>query len=276
MGYPRLLGVVGLLPVLTGLTGLTGATARAQDSPGSQFFRSNGARIHYIEPGSGEPVVLLHGNTGSLEQWLESGVFQDLAQDYRAIAFDARAHGKSDKPHDPSAYGLEVALDILRLLDHLEIERAHIIGYSMGARVVGSFMISHPERFLRAILGGFAPAWNWSAEDQQGVESRASSMRTNPSPRLVEGGQDAEALAMNLLGFSELAVADRDLVAVKIPTLALVGSEDRNLERVMTLHTLMPAMKVVIIEGATHSGAFHRREFIAEVRSFVAEHGVGN
>ena len=194
MGYPRLLGVVGLLPVLTGLTGLTGATARAQDSPGSQFFRSNGARIHYIEAGSGEPVVLLHGNTGSLEQWLESGVFQDLAQDYRAIAFDARAHGKSDKPHDPSAYGLEVALDILRLLDHLEIERAHIIGYSMGARVVGSFMISHPERFLSAILGGFAPAWNWSAEDQQGVESRASSMLTNPSPRLVEGGGRTQRL----------------------------------------------------------------------------------
>ena len=95
----------------------------------------------------------------------------------------------------------------------------------MGARIVGSLMISHPERFLSVILGGFAPAWNWSAEDQRRVEERAAGMGT--AARLIEGGQDVEALAANILGFPELAVTGRALAAVKIPALALVGSEER-------------------------------------------------
>lgn len=246
--------------------------------PESRFFDSDGARIHYIEKGSGEPVVLLHGYSGNVGDWLAAGVFQDLAKDYRVIAFDARGHGKSDKPHDVAAYGSEMALDVPRLLDHLGIERAHIVGFSMGSRVMGRVMVSHPDRFLSAVLAAFAPSWNWSADDQRAIEARRDNLVANPPQRMVEQAEihDIDALATLLLGFSELAVTDRDLARGTIPTLAIIGSEDRSLERVHALGELSSAVKIVVVEDATHwgpSGLILRSEFIMEVRAFIAEYG---
>src|SRR5688572_9268520 len=86
--------------------------------PDSTFF-SAGVRIRYIDRGEGEPVILLHGYTADIEdQWIETGVVPELARSNRVIAFDARGHGRSDKPHDPAAYGANMAHDVVRLLDH--------------------------------------------------------------------------------------------------------------------------------------------------------------
>src|SRR3712207_504342 len=102
-----------------------------------QFFDSNGMRIRYVEQGSGPPVVLIHGFSGSLDTgWVETGVLPKLAADYRVIALDCRGHGQSDKPHDPKSYGRQMSEDVVRLLDHLNISRAHIVGHSMGAGIV--------------------------------------------------------------------------------------------------------------------------------------------
>jgi pimeloyl-ACP methyl ester carboxylesterase len=80
-----------------------------------QFFDSNGVRIRYVEQGSGPPVVLLHGLSGNLDaSWVETGVLPNVATDYRIIALDYRGHGKSDKPHDPKSYGLQMGQDVVR------------------------------------------------------------------------------------------------------------------------------------------------------------------
>jgi pimeloyl-ACP methyl ester carboxylesterase len=98
-----------------------------------QFFDSNGVRIRYVEQGSGPPVVLLHAFSGNLDtNWVETGVLPTLATDYRVIALDYRGHGKSDKPHDPKSYGLQMGQDVVRLLDHLHIARAHIVATRWG------------------------------------------------------------------------------------------------------------------------------------------------
>ena len=73
------------------------------------------------------------------------------------IALDCRGHGKSDKPHDPAKYGPEMAADVVRLLDHLKIEKAHLIGYSSGAFIAGKVAATHPERVLSVVYGGQAP-----------------------------------------------------------------------------------------------------------------------
>jgi len=101
-----------------------------------RFFDSDGLRIRYIEQGSGEPVVLVHGFLGIIERWVELGLFANLAEDHRVIALDCRGYGKSAKPHDRSQYGRKMADDVAHLLDHLGIERAHILGYSMGGNIV--------------------------------------------------------------------------------------------------------------------------------------------
>src|SRR5918998_677025 len=99
-------------------------------------------------------------------QWVRTGVLQALAARYRVIAMDARGHGRSGKPDDPARYGPEMGLDVVRLLDHLGIRRAHLVGYSMGAHIVAQLLVTHPERFLTATLGGASGRRNWSAEDQ--------------------------------------------------------------------------------------------------------------
>jgi pimeloyl-ACP methyl ester carboxylesterase len=97
-------------------------------------FNSAGVPIHYLVTGKedGEPVVLLHGFASSIEtQWRP--VIDALKKDYRVIAMDLRGCGGSGKPHDPKAYGIEMVNDVVRLLDHLKIDKAHIVGYSMSA-----------------------------------------------------------------------------------------------------------------------------------------------
>ncbi len=111
---------------------LTAAEVVAQPpvAPPDQFFDSGGVRIRYLEQGSGPAIVLMHSYTGTLDRhFVANGVFANLAKDHRVIAFDLRGHGKSDKPHDPAAYGEVMAGDAVRLLDHLKIQRAHVIGY---------------------------------------------------------------------------------------------------------------------------------------------------
>lgn len=121
-----------------------------------QFFNSNDVKIRYVDEGSGEPVFLLHGFSGNVERnWSNLGVVHDLRKDFRVIAFDSRGNGKSGKPHDPSAYGIEMANDVLRLMDHLDMSKAHMVGYSMGARVVAKLLVTRPERFITATLGGY-------------------------------------------------------------------------------------------------------------------------
>ena len=262
-----------LIKVLTLGIVLTYGKVAAQDLPNSQYFDSNGVRIHYIEQGSGEAVILMHGNTGSTKGWLRKGIFQHFAKDYRVIAFDARGHGKSDKPHDVSAYGTEMSHDIVRLLDHLGIPKAHMIGYSMGTRIMGHLIPSHSDRFLTATFGGFTPSWNWTLEDQEMVEKRSKNFLNNPNQRLLDAGQDTQALAALVLGFPELVVTKEDLSNFQIPTIAISGSEDWLLPLTIELKEIMPKMKVVVIDGANHGTAMQRPEFIQAARAFITEHG---
>ena len=135
---------VALLLVLTVTTALAQPAA-----PPDQFFDSNGVRIRYVEQGSGPAIVLMHGMTGTLDRhFIANGVFANLAQDHRVIAIDLRGHGKSGKPHDPRAYGEEMARDVVRLLDHLKIQRAHVAGYSLGAMIAGRLATMQPERLI--------------------------------------------------------------------------------------------------------------------------------
>ena len=103
------LALLGLLPV---------QLMAVEDGKYADF---GGVKIHYIDRGKGEAIVLLHGGTSSLESWVRTGVVDNLSKDYRVIAFDARGHGKSGRPHDPKQYGRQQALDVPRLLDALKI-----------------------------------------------------------------------------------------------------------------------------------------------------------
>ena len=84
------------------------------------------------------------------------GLMRALADRYRVIALDNRGHGASEGPHDPALYGAgtHMAEDVVRLMDHLGVGRADVMGYSMGAWITGHLAVRHPERLRSAIFGG--------------------------------------------------------------------------------------------------------------------------
>ena len=117
---------------------------------------ADGVRIHWMEAGEGTPVVLLHGYTSCCDAgWFANGVAKELARDHRVIGIDARGHGRSEKPHDPAKYpGDAMPADVIAVLDHLGVRKAHFHGYSMGGGIVAHLMARHPDRFISASFGG--------------------------------------------------------------------------------------------------------------------------
>jgi pimeloyl-ACP methyl ester carboxylesterase len=264
-----------------------------------KFFESNGVRIRYVDHGRGPAIVLIHGQGDSLDNWVDSGLLSNLAADYRVIALDVRGHGKSGKPHDPKAYGPEMGLDAVRLLDHLGIKRSHFIGYSMGAHLVAQLLTTHSDRFMTATLGGAAGRFRFTAENAASDEQEASererecvsrsqiyrlapvnapkpdeaAIRTLSDACMGNANQDRFALAAVVRTKKDQVVTREQMASIKVPLLGIVGNRDAYLRDFRELQQLRPDMKLVVIEGATHggsAGAARRPEFVAAVREFLA------
>jgi pimeloyl-ACP methyl ester carboxylesterase len=276
---------------------LLGAATMVAVAADDRYAVLDGVKIRYIDRGKGEPIVLLHGGTSNLEGWIASGVVAGLEKDYRVIAYDARGAGKSDKPREPSAYGRQQALDVGRLLDALKIKRAHIVGFSLGGSTVAQALTLLPERFLTAtqVAGaGRSPA---AAADPR-IEKEASEIEKNcvsrsriyrqapPNAKPTEEDYRAReeacradpnfnqyATAASLRGYRDQAVTAEQMKAVKVPTLGVVGTLDHALKEMELLKTYRPEMKLVLVEGASHTGATgiqRRPELLAAIREFIA------
>jgi pimeloyl-ACP methyl ester carboxylesterase len=227
-------------------------------------------------------------------------VLQNLVKDHRVIALDLRGHGKSDKPHDPKAYGTELGQDVIRLLDHLSIARAHIVGYSLGGGISAKLLTTNPDRFVTGIIGGASARRQWTDQDQRNAEARAAELEgpvpygwmvrlvlmTDQSPlseekvrqlsESIAAGNDPMAHAALTRASGQLSVTDTQIARIQVPVLAVVGSADPALANVNALKGIWPALKVIVVDGAVHPpterGTLRRPEFVASVRDFVAAH----
>jgi pimeloyl-ACP methyl ester carboxylesterase len=263
-------------------------------------FDSKGVPIHYRDRGRGEAVVLVHGFALNLERWEAAGVPQKLeAAGYRAITIDCRGHGTSGKPHDPAAYGAEMSKDLVRLLDHLGIDKAHLVGYSMGGFVANKARELHPERFHSMILGG--SGWYRAGDHAiaelepkdiaEGLERtgdfrfmlRAFEANRDPpvtdeeieirNRRMMEGS-DPQALAAVMRGWEGFAVSEQNLRANSVPSLAIVGSVDPIKPKTDRLAEVMKRLEVRVLPGADH-GALADPRFVEEVIKFLKRQAIG-
>jgi pimeloyl-ACP methyl ester carboxylesterase len=242
-----------------------------------KFFESNGVTIRYIDQGRSEDVVvLLHGFSSDLERtFVQPGLVANLAKGFRVVALDLRGHGKSGKPHDTAAYGKEMCLDVIRLLNHVGVERAHMVGYSQGARVVGYLLTTHPKRFKSATLGG-SPPYIGRPSDHAETFAREAQEFAHRTKSDGSDGQDNVALATLLRSRSTQVVTESQLRQVTVPTIGIVGGNDPRLQSVQALKQTMPALlKITVIEGANHGEARTRPEFLRAVREFLESQKAG-
>lgn len=271
--------------------------AAGQVAAEDKFIDAGGVKIHYIDRGQGEAIVLLHGGTSNLESWVSRGVVANLEKDFRVIAFDARGHGKSDKPRDAAAYGRQQALDVVRLLDALGIARAHVVGFSLGGSTTAQLLTLHPERFITATLVAAAGRSPEAASDprieQEAAEiekdcvSRSRIYRQAPpgakpseedfqkraAACRADTSFDQYSTAASLRGYRDQAVTPDEMKAVKVPMLGVVGTLDHTLREMQALEKLRPGMKLVLLEGVSHTGATGiqgRPELVAAIREFIA------
>jgi pimeloyl-ACP methyl ester carboxylesterase len=244
-------------------------------------FRNDGVAIAYLDEGGGEPIVLVHGFASTKEvNWLNPGWVSTLTKaGRRVIALDNRGHGASDKPGDPAAYhSALMAEDVRALLDHLEIPRADVMGYSMGARISAFLAWAHPARVRSVVLGGLgsrlvdgvglpesiadaleAPSLA-DVRDPQGRTFRAFAEQTK---------SDLKALAACIRG-SRQTLSREDCASLVMPVLVAVGTKDDVAGSAQDLAVLLPHGQALDIPGRDHMLAVGDRVFKQGVLDLLA------
>lgn len=230
---------------------------------------ADGVRIHYQVVGSGKPVAMLHGMTATLDSWRRHGFADLMRHGFQLILIDARSHGESDKPHDPDSHGglTAMAADTVAVLDDAGIDRAHIIGYSMGASTGYMLARNAPERIRSLILGGgphtLPEAWVQGVTEVLNQGSEALLAMFESSLGELEPERRAEILQLDTQSVAAAAAASlaepisEDVFAkLSVPCLIYAGTDDvLAFTQVQRIADLIPNAELHILPGLDHSQA---------------------
>src|SRR5581483_254100 len=243
-------------------------------------FDSDGVEIAYIDEGEGEPILLIHGFASNVvTNWVDPGWVQVLVQSRRrVIAYDNRGHGKSEKLYNPEVYGAPaMAEDARRLLDHLAVARADVLGYSMGARIATFLALAHPDRVRGLILGGLGinmvRGVVASGPIAKALEAESINDVTNDTARSFRAfaeqtKSDLKALAACIRGPREKITPER-LATIAVPTVVAVGTNDVIAGSGRELASLIPGAQVLEIPGRDHMRAVGDAAFKQGVLDFL-------
>ena len=269
----------------------------AEDKPSEDYMTtSDGVKIHYYVIGKGTPVVLIHGYTGTAwGNWFSNGIAQALAKKHMVVALDCRNHGKSDKP---VANGPGKAQDVIELMDHLKIKKAHIHGYSMGGGITAQLLALIPDRFITAAFGGSgiaevdpemrakAPPDKQGRDPQEDEASRT--LRVHRAMDLGMSKEEAEKQAATPPaartgvgpgpGAPAAATPPRtgpqlDLTRLNIPMLAINGEFDRPNAKTTRIAREVKNFTNVVLPGKSHLTAimagYMPKEYLESLVKFI-------
>jgi pimeloyl-ACP methyl ester carboxylesterase len=245
-----------------------------------QIFNSDGVRIAFTDEGAGAPILLIHGFASSVRfNWIEPGWVSLLTRNgLRVIALDNRGHGESEKLHDVAAYGAPLMPeDARRLLDHLAIERADVMGYSMGARITAFLALAHPARVRSVVFGGLGGNM---LRPMQGTDNIAQALEaasvddvTNAYARTFRvfadrTGSDRKALAACIRSAREPLTADM-VARITCPVLVATGTEDVVGGSAEELAAAIPGAQALPIPRRDHMLAVGDRVYKEGVLDFL-------
>ena len=265
------------------------------------FATCRGSAIAYEEVGSGEPLVLVSGQGGDRHGW--DAVRHDFAQNYRVITFDHRGTGESDKPREPDTYTTRgFAQDVVELLDHLGIARAHAYGISMGGRICQWLGIDHANRVGALVLGCTTPGNAHGVRRPPDVDAQMANRPTDPeqamrflagqmvSPAYLDAHPEYASFLRERARNPIPSYAQKlhyaaseghdtwDLLpSIKAPVLVIHGTDDtiNPTANAPLLASRIPGAELRLIEGGRH-GYFieFREEASAAVLDFLSRHSL--
>jgi len=253
--------------------------------------RLNGININYQVEGEGKPLVMIMGFTASRSGWMPQIPF--FKKYYRVITFDNRGVGKSDKPPGPYSTRM-MADDTVKLMDVLGIEKAHIMGLSMGGMIAQELAINYPQRVMKLVLASTYARQDETSGDtleqakflQLTPERKVSAMVglafNKPLYRFIFGllarvqtRFTGASGGVGIAGQSEACLNHNTLErlpSITAPTLVIVGTGDRIIKPVSSevIAGKIPNAKLVKVEGASHYFSFEMKNvFNREVLNFL-------
>jgi len=262
------------------------------------FAKVNGISINYRTAGRGEPLVLIMGLSGEQSAWASQVQF--FKRRYRVITFDNRGVGKSDKPPGPYTTKM-MADDTVGLMDHLGIEKANIMGVSMGGMIAQEVAINYPERVMKLVLASTYSCQdngpNGATEEmasagklsyERAIATLANLTFNKPLIRFlinlqirigsIFAGGSAKALGRaGVMSQTEACVkhnAIERLPSIQSPTLVITGTNDRVIKSTSSdmLSQRIPSAKLVKIENGSHACCMEMKDiFNREVLNFLTE-----
>jgi pimeloyl-ACP methyl ester carboxylesterase len=247
------------------------------------FFDHDGFNLHYEtwrQASDNTPVLLIHGFASNLEvNWVGPLWVKTLTEaGYRVIAFDHRGHGKSSASHNPDDYAPQkMASDAIALLDHLGVSQAHIMGYSMGARVAAFAAIDQPARVASLCFGGLGLALVqgsgfWGPVHEALVTDDIGSIT---DPRALMFRKFADQTKSNRLALgaciegSRVNIVPAEAATIVAQTLIAVGTADDLAGSSDELAKLLPRAEAFHIQGRDHMLAVGDRTFKARYLAFL-------
>lgn len=243
-------------------------------------FKHGNVEIAYLDEGEGEPIVLVHGFASTKEvNWVNPGWVRTLTRaGRRAIALDNRGHGQSTKFYDPADYHTAImAQDVRALFDHLDLEHADVMGYSMGARITAFLAMSNPERMRSAIFGGLGIklVHGLGLPDRvaEGMVAASLDQVDDPQSRMFRSfaqqtKSDLKAMAACIRGTRQ-TLTEAEVGAIKLPVLVAVGTEDDVAGSPEELAGLIPGAQALPIPGRDHMLSVGDKVFKQGVLDFL-------
>jgi pimeloyl-ACP methyl ester carboxylesterase len=244
-------------------------------------FHNGAVEIAYLDEGEGDPILLVHGFASSKNvNWVYPAWVSELKKNgRRVIGLDLRGHGDSSKLYEPEQYSIEIlASDVIALMDHLKLERADIMGYSLGSRITAVLARSQPKRLRSAILGGIGigliegggPGENVAAA----LEAPSLDDVTDPVGRIFRAfadqtRSDRRALAACLRGSRRLMTRE-EAAGITVPVLIAVGTSDEIAGSAEALGKIIPGSQVLNIPNRDHMRAVGDKVYKGGVLEFLS------
>ncbi|MFT3681060.1 MAG: alpha/beta hydrolase [Ferruginibacter sp.] len=249
-------------------------TVHAQADTAGYFTSFDNTKIYYEVKGNGRPVLLVHGFTGTCNDWKNKMLFDSLvANHFKVIIIDLRGNGKSDQPKTPAAYANDAeAKDIIGLLKFLKVKDYDALGYSRGSIILARVLVKD-SNCKRAVIGGMGadftnPQWPRRIGFYNALMN--DTIKGYEGFRKYIAGKGLDPLVLACQQKEQPSTSKEELAALTQRVLIICGNEDSDNGKGSDLQQLIPNSTYVEVPG-NHNNTAYSAAFAKEVLHFFKQ-----